>query len=363
MSPHKCRIVVVGAGLVGERHARLVAEDPSSELVAIIDPRQEIDELARATNTIRFDSLLDLADDACDGAIIATPNHNHFKSAMLCLDRQLPCLVEKPITDDLESGEKLVDAFEQAGVPLLVGHHRRYHPVIEQTRALLAGGEIGVPVCASMIWAVKKPHTYFKAGAWRLGADGGPIMINFIHEVDLMRCLFGEISEVTAMASSHQRQTAIEDTAAVILRFESGLVATALLSDAALTPWSFEGAINENPNIAHTEISSWRIGCSEGAFEFPLLRIWQNAGDGQGDWSKKLKSRAASSETVIPLKEQLQHFVKLIQGDSQEPVVSGREGLNSLRAVRAIMHSVKTGEPVVLSAFDDCARPQIEKVN
>ncbi len=363
MNQRKCRLVVVGAGLVGERHARLVAENPDCELVAIIDPRQEIDGLALATNCERLDDLQDLAGHACDGVIIATPNHNHFKSAMLCLDRNLPCLIEKPITEDLASGERLVAAFEQAGVPLLVGHHRRYHPVIEHTRSLLASGEVGVPVCASMIWAVKKPDAYFKVGAWRLGADGGPIMINFIHEVDLMRCLFGEIAEVTAMASNHQRQTAIEDTAAVILRFERGLVATAILSDAALTPWSFEGAINENPNIAQTGVSSWRVGCSEGAFEFPLLRIWQNAGEGQGDWSRKLKSHTASLEAVVPLKLQLQHFVKLVKGEAQEPVVSGREGLNSLRAVRAIMHSAQIGEPVVLSAFEDCARPQIEKVN
>jgi len=351
-----CRVVVIGAGLVGERHARLVAEDPRCELAAIIDPRTEIDALAKSLSCERIDDLATLPIGACDAAIIATPNHNHFATGMHCLQRGLPCLTEKPITDDLTEGEKLVAAFESENVPLLIGHHRRYHPFITETKDLLASGEIGHPVCASMIWAVRKPDSYFHAGAWRLGADGGPIMINFIHEVDLMRCLFGEIIEVQALASNHERQTSVEDSAAMIIRFESGMVATAILSDAALTPWSFEGASGENPNIAETGVSSWRIGCTRGAFEFPCLRIWKHDGSEPGDWSKPLASKTLESDPVIPLKQQLHHFVELAQGVTDKPIVSGREGLSSLRAAKAIMHSAKIKMPVLLAEFESHTR-------
>lgn len=353
MSPQNCRIVVIGAGLVGERHARLVAESPHCKLVAIIDPRAEIDALAKSLACDRLDNLAALPPDGCDAAIIATPNHNHFASGMQCVQRGLPCLIEKPITDDLAEGEELVAAFEAAKIPMLVGHHRRYHPFVTDTKDLMSSGEIGQPVCASMIWAVKKPDSYFQAGAWRLGADGGPIMINFIHEVDMARCLFGELVEVTALASSHQRQTAVEDTAAMMMRFQSGMIATAILSDAALTPWSFEGASGENPNIAETGISSWRIGCTEGAFEFPLLRVWKNDGSDLGDWSKPLAAQALNSQTVVPLERQLQHFVELVQGVADKPMVSGREGLNSLRAAKAILWSAQIEKPVLLADFDN----------
>jgi predicted dehydrogenase len=348
-----CRVVVIGAGLVGERHARLVAENPDCKLVAIVDPRSEIDLLAQSLSCERLSDLASLAAGACDAAIIATPNHNHFETGMACLQRRLPCLIEKPITDNLSQGEELVGAFEDANIPLLVGHHRRYHPFIAQTKTLLGSGEIGSPVCASMIWAVKKPESYFQAGAWRLGADGGPIMINFIHEVDLMRCLFGDIVEVQAMASNLQRHSAVEDSAAIMLRFESGMIATAMLSDAALTPWSFEGASGENPNIATTGISSWRVGCTEGAFEFPLLRVWKNNGSDRGDWSKQLADQMLTSETVVPLERQLQHFVELVRGVTDQPMVSGREGLNALRAAKAIMASAQTHKPVLLADFEE----------
>lgn len=353
MSEPTCRVAVIGAGLVGERHARLVAEHRNCSLAALIDPRQEIDELAKELSTIRLDHVSLLPEDACDAVIIATPNHNHFPTAMACLKRTLPCLVEKPITDSLEKGEELVSAFEEANIPMLVGHHRRYHPVVTQTKELLASDEIGTPICASTIWAVKKPESYFREGAWRLGEDGGPIMINFIHEVDLMRCIFGEITEVSAMSSKRQRATDVEDTAAIIMRFESGLIATATLTDSALTPWSFEGAIDENPNIASTGVSSWRIGCAEGAFEFPLLRIWKNAGSGRGDWSKPLTSSSIVSEKVVPLKLQLDHFISLARGKTDRAMVSGREGLNSLRAVRAILRSTSIGQPVSVADIND----------
>lgn len=349
MSQPICRIVVIGAGLVGERHARLVAENPRCQLVAIVDPRSEIDTLAQSLSCERLNDMAALPANACDAAIVATPNHNHFAAAMQCLQRRLPCLVEKPITDDLVEGEKLVAAFETANVPMLVGHHRRYHPFVADTKNLIASGEIGHPVCASIIWAVKKPDSYFQAGAWRLGADGGPIMINFIHEIDLMRCLFGELIEVNALASNYQRETTVEDTAAMLMRFKNGMIATAILSDAALTPWSFEGATGENPNIASTGISSWRIGCSEGAFEFPILRVWKNDGSELGDWSKPLASQQLNSEKIAPLQLQLQHFVDLVQGITAQPKVSGREGLNSLRAAKAVMLSAQTKKPILLA--------------
>jgi len=314
-----CRVVVIGAGLVGDRHARLVSDHPGCELGAIVDPRPEMQSLATGFGCAWHGDIGEIATGEYDAAIIATPNHTHHEIGLQCLDRGLPCLIEKPLTDDLESGRQLVEAFERAGISLLAGHHRRYHPFVVETNKLLESGVIGTPVCASIIWAVKKPDSYFEKGAWRLGADGGPIMIHLIHEIDLLRCVFGEIFEVCAITSN--------------------------------------SACGENPNIAETGVSSWRVGCTNGAFEFPNLRVWQNAGDGQGDWSKPLVSRAVNSDTVQPLQKQLDHFARVVRGEIGEPKVSGRDGLNSLKATRAILHSASTGQPVIISEFGESAPP------
>ncbi len=343
------RICVIGAGLIGERHARLVAEHPDCNLAAIIDPDENKDALARELDTPAHRTLEDLPQGACDAVIVATPNGLHLPQGLFCLERGLPCLVEKPIADTIASGQALNDAFAAAGVPLLIGHHRRYHPFVETARSLIESGDIGDPVFASIIWAVRKPRSYFDKGKWRLGSDGGPLLINLIHEIDLMRCIFGPLDTVQAVVSNRQRGGQVEDTAAVLVHFESGVLATVTLSDAALTPWSFEGASAENPTIAETGISSWRIGCTHGAFEFPGLRVWRHAGDGEGDWSKPLADATISVERVTPLHRQLSHFAGLVRGDIDKPAVAGHDGVASLQAIAAIRQSAQSGQPVAVA--------------
>ena len=305
------RLAVIGAGLVGERHARLAADHADFELVAIVDPNPDRKALAETLGCLLKSSIDDLNEDECDAAIVATPNGDHLKSGLACLANSWPCLIEKPIADTLKSADQLQSAFAATNVPMLVGHHRRYHPSVMEACRIMAEGELGDPVIASIIWAVRKPDDYFRQGAWRLNKDGGPLLINLIHEADLMLNILGPVSEVQAMASSAIRGSAVEDTAAILLRFESGLLATVTLSDAALTPWSFEGATNENPNVAETGVSSWRVGCTRGAFEFPILKIWSDAHEGVGDWSRKLRETKRETQTINPLNEQLVIFQHL----------------------------------------------------
>lgn len=343
------RLAVIGAGLVGRRHVEKAAAHPDFELTFIVDPASERGDLAERFGCSHALTLDEVPGEACSAALIATPNADHLPSGLACLDRNWATLIEKPVTDTLANGERLVSAFEARGLPLLVGHHRRYHPFVDKAKDLLDGGSLGTPVSASLIWAVRKPDSYFKAGAWRRDSDGGPLLINFIHEADLLIGLFGPVHSVQAMVSNHMRGASVEDTAAILIRFESGVMASVMLTDAALSPWSFEGASGENPTIAETGISSWRIGCTGGSFEFPGLRIWRDAQDGEGDWSRSLKSDVLPAEKVDPLHEQLTHFAQLIRGETKQAKVSGRDGLEALRLVEAVRTAAKTGRPVSLS--------------
>ncbi|MEW7006292.1 Gfo/Idh/MocA family protein [Lentilitoribacter sp. EG35] len=336
------RIAIMGAGLIGERHARLAEVHPDVELAAIIDPDPKKSTLAAELNCGHFNSLTDIAPNICDAVVIATPNSDHLKSGLQCLEMGLPCLIEKPIADTVENAEKLAVAFENQNIPLLIGHHRRYHHFSTRAKDIIEKNKLGRPILASIIWAVRKPDSYFKQGVWRTKSDGGPLLINFIHEADLLLYIFGKVINVQATTSNRQRKQSVEDTAAIILTFETGVIATVVLSDTALTPWSFEGACGENPNIAETGISSWRIGCTEGAFDFPNLNIWTDSENGIGDWSRKLKSQTQQVSQVDPLYDQLSHFVELIRGTAKKPICSGRDGLEALRLVEWIKRSADT---------------------
>ena len=103
-------------------------------------------------------------------------------------------LVEKPVTAALDEGRRLVDEAAAAGVPVLVGHHRRYHPRIKRLWKLVKGGAIGSLIGVSLLWAVKKPDAYYDI-VWRTRTGGGPVLTNLIHEIDTLRYICGEITQ------------------------------------------------------------------------------------------------------------------------------------------------------------------------
>ena len=342
------RLAVIGAGLIGERHIELATEHPDCRVCAIVDANPDRRSLADQHNC-SFHTDLDEVDwEAIDAVIIATPNADHMRTGMYCLQRDLPCLIEKPIADTLDDGIALATAFDAKGVPLLIGHHRRYHPFVERAREIIAEEELGRPITASLVWAVRKPDEYFEQGAWRKNADGGPLLINFIHEADLLLHIFGAADEVQAILSSNYRGLAAEDTAGVILRMANGMIITVAITDAALSPWSFEGACGENPNIAFTGQSGWKVCCTQGSFDFPGLKVWTDREGRVGNWSRPLRDDATQLSNVKPLSEQLSHFAALVRGETKSALVSGDDGCAALALVNAVRQSARSRAPVSL---------------
>ena len=208
------RLGLIGAGLIGARHAQLIRDDPDLILAGIADPSAAARALARQHGVAHYDDVRGLIErEALDGVIVAAPNRLHGPIGLACLERGLPLLVEKPIADTFEAGAALVAAAERQGLPLLVGHHRRFHAMVEATHAMLGAGEIGDLVAVSAMWATRKPDALFRGRPWRHAAGGGPVLINLIHDIDCLRHFAGEIEEVHAIASNARRGFEVEDTA------------------------------------------------------------------------------------------------------------------------------------------------------
>jgi predicted dehydrogenase len=167
------KLAVIGAGLIGRRHAELIAAEPQARLVGIVDPAPVGRDLAQRLKTQWRASFAELLTaNRPDGVIIATPNPLHVRNGLEAIAAGAPALVEKPIADNVASGLKLVEAAERAGVPLLVGHHRRYNPLIQKAKAILESGRLGrVLTIHAMFWLMK-PNEYFEA-AWRAREGGG----------------------------------------------------------------------------------------------------------------------------------------------------------------------------------------------
>lgn len=336
----KVSIAVVGAGLIGARHMSHILESSEARLHSIVDPTQAAAELAARSGT-RHVATLDelLSADRPDGIILATPNNLHGPQGLQVIAAGISVLVEKPITDTIASAEALVSAAARAGVPLLVGHHRRHNPLVAAARDIIASGELGTIIAAHAAFWIHKPPSYFGT-AWRTLPGAGPLLINFIHDIDLLRHFCGEVAEVQAFQSNAERGHAVEETAVVSLRFASGALGTVTMSDAIASPWSWEHSASENREFARADQIFMQIGGSKASLALPRLEIWRHANN--GGWLHPLEATRRVIPEQDPLRRQISHFARVIRG-AEKPLVTGEDGLNNLRVVDAVKRAAASG--------------------
>ena len=148
------RVVVAGVGLIGRRHVEAIRRAGGVTLAALIDPDAAVGHLA---DVPWFPSLESLPAGVADGVILATPNGMHVDGGLVCIDKGLPVLVEKPLATDVAGARRLVEAGEAAGIKVLTGHHRRHNPLIAAAKTMINSGEIGRVVSVQSMFWLRKP--------------------------------------------------------------------------------------------------------------------------------------------------------------------------------------------------------------
>ena len=340
------KIVVAGAGLVGKRHIEAMQGLQHLALEAIVDPSESARDVAEVSAVPLYASLEDMfARHRPDGVILATPNLLHVEGGLACVEQGCAMLVEKPIAATAEDALRLVEAAGTAGVPVLVGHHRRHNPIIARAKALIDSGELGdLRTVHASCWFFKPEH-YFDIAPWRKLSGAGPVSVNLVHDVDLLRYLGGEIISVQAQFSASTRGYENEEVAAALLRFANGALGTLTISDTVVSPWSWEMTARENPVYAATDQSCYQFGGTRGALSVPDLALWRHQPD--PDWFSPISATRFPCDTADPLVAQLDHFAAVIQREA-EPLVSAEEGLKSLRVIEAVQHSMRNGTLIEL---------------
>ncbi|MEU3269353.1 Gfo/Idh/MocA family oxidoreductase [Saccharomonospora sp. NPDC006951] len=340
----RVRVAVVGAGLIGRRHIELVRAHPRCELVSVVDPDAE----ARARGNVPgYAELPDmLAAARPDGVIVASPNRLHAEHVLCCVEAGIPVLVEKPLADSVTAGAAMIAAAEAEGVPLLVGHHRRHSPILAAAQETVRRGRLGRLVAVQGSALFCKPDDYFTDASWRGEPGGGPILINLVHEIDSLRALCGDIVSVQATASSEVRGFAVEDTAAITLRFASGVLGTFLLSDTAASARSWEQTSREDAAYpSYADEDCYLLAGTHGSLAIPTMRL--RVFSGKRSWRKPFRTTTVPVPGANPLARQLDHFRAVIRGESR-PLVDGREGLRTLQVTRAVVEAARTGGPVAI---------------
>ena len=331
----KTRIAVVGAGTIGRAHMDALRSSATCELAAVVDPAPSAQAPYRTLAEL-------IAKDRPDGVVLATPNRLHLPQALECLAAGVAVLVEKPVTATVAEGEELL---KQRG-RVLVGHHRAHSPIMREAKRVVESGKLGrlVSVMGSALFY--KPDGYFQEAPWRREEGGGPILINLIHEIHNLRMLCGEIVAVQAFASSAVRGFVVEDTAAINLRFASGVLGTFMLSDTAASGRSWEQTARENPIYAsYDDEDCYVIAGTRGSLSVPTMRL--DAFAGERSWRTPFERTRVELRRADPIALQMEHFGAVARGEA-EPLVSVRDGVANVRVTAAIVEAATTGRTVTL---------------
>ena len=215
------RIGVIGAGNLGKIHARLLAENPSAQLVAIADPspaaQENILEQVSVPVVSDFRSIL----DDIDAAVVATPTRFHFEVASELLAAGKHTLIEKPVTDSVEDALHLSNLADSTGAVVQVGHVEQFNPAFTQ-----ALKDIGTP---KFIQANRMSGYTFRS------TDIGVVYDLMIHDIDLVNSIFeGHVVDTRAVGFSVFGQN--EDMAQARIQFSGGAVANLTASRCSFSP-------------------------------------------------------------------------------------------------------------------------------
>lgn len=351
------RLALVGLGLIGREHAQLILNHPYAELCAVCDPAPESSDFAQSHSIPHFNQWDDMLDATKpDGVIIALPNQLHEPVALACIERGIACLIEKPIAESLPAAWRMTLAAEQSGTPVLVGHQRRHSPDISEAKRVIEAGELGPVIAVNGMTLFDKPAEYFNA-EWRTKAGGGVLLINLIHDIDVLRYLVGEIESIRAFTSSATRGFEVEDTASLAIRFCNGALGTFIISDAAVSPWAWEYTSGQALYHPTQPGASLFLAGRKAALSVSDLYMWRHAHDGE-HWQHPLIREYRAPQKSLTYVNQLDHFLNVAQRKAA-PLISARDGLYTLAATLAVARAGANGETVLVSALLDEAKAMI----
>src|SRR3984893_12787173 len=300
------RIGVVGVGVMGSNHARVLAELPGVKLVGIVDPdRKTREHVARNLKCTAFADLDRLIERGVDAVIIAAPTHLHRAIAIASAARAIHILVEKPIAPTIEEGREIIAAARRAGVTLMAGHVERFNPAVEAIKRAIKGQYI-LSIAVTRVGPLPPRMSHV-----------GVVIDLAVHDIDLIRWFTdSEIVEIHAQTSSAVAER--EDIALLQFRTASGVLAQ--INTNWLTPF---------------KARTIHIATRDKYLMADLLTLQVTECFGfQSDGSYAM--RHLSVGYAEPLRAELVAFVDAIR-NGRAPAVTGEEGVASLEvAIRCL---------------------------
>jgi UDP-N-acetylglucosamine 3-dehydrogenase len=302
----RLRVGVVGVGVMGSNHARVLSDMAGVELVGVADPdRKQRDFVSSALGCTAVHDVDALLRCGVDAVTIAAPTHVHHEIALKCIAQGVNLLVEKPIASTVEEGRAIVAAARRAGVTLMVGHVERFNPAVESIKQAIRDQDI-------LSIAITRVGPFPP----RMSNVGVVIDLG-VHDIDLIRWFTeSEIVEIQPQMSSAVAER--EDIALLQFRTASGVLAH--INTNWLTPFKAR-------NIHIATRDKYLIA------DLLTLQVTECFGF-QPDGSYSM--RHLSVGYAEPLRSELVAFVDAIHS-GEPPAVTGEEAVASLEiAIRCL---------------------------
>ena len=342
------RIGVIGTGTIGQLRARSIRENEATTLAAVLDPSRESATRAAAKSGARVcASLAEFMDVPMDAVVVSSPPHVHEEPCLEAFRRGRHVLCEKPVTNSVESTQRVVDAAIAAGRALGVGFNLRYYPAIHYVKQAIAEKRIGT-LDHLRVFGGHEGLSKFRA-EWQYKAPesgGGAMWDVGIHMTDVARYLLGEITEVYGVMSENVwKVPGSEDNAVAVFRNPEGIAA------------SYQATWIEWKGYKFWVEAYGDRGMVRGAYApMQSMMITQDSPGGRRtthrhnypDIIVREKLLSWHDTALRSFREELRDFLALAAGDTTVRIADGYAGLRAAQVAEAVRKSAETGEAVHL---------------
>ena len=275
----------------------------------------------------------------------STESGSHAEIALYCIDHGINLIIEKPIAMSMEDADEIVRRSEEKGVKVAACHQNRFNVAVQELRKAVETGRFGKLSHGSVHVRWNRNEGYYAQAPWRgkWAHDGGALMNQCIHGIDLLRWMMGgEAEEVYGVTRQrfHDYLEA-EDIGMAVVKFKNGAVAT------------IEGTTNVYPqNLEETLYLFGEKGTVKiGGKSTNNIDVWDFADETEADHQNKGLKEQTSNVYGNGHLSMYADVTDAIKND-RAPYVDARAGRNALEMVLAIYKSQKTGQPVKLPLSD-----------
>lgn len=325
------RGAVLGLGMIGRHHARLLQIAPGVEFAGAVDPAGDghgaVHDPAAVVDTI--EALL--AAGPVDFAIVAVPTEEHLPAVRELAAAGVNVLVEKPLAATADEARELIEVVGRAGVRAAVGHVERFNPALLELRRRVQAGELG----ETFLIATERVGP-FPARV----RDVGVVKDLATHDLDLVRWLGGAPVARIAAETAHRMGRAHEDLVLATGRLTSDVTFNCVVDWLSPTKVRRTRVLGERGMLVADTLTADLTFYENG----DVHQTWESArslrGVSEGDMTRFALSRRE------PLLVELETFCAYVAGDDDAAVVTLADGLETVRAAEAALRSAATGETV-----------------